>query len=315
MTRQPIALLCRMDSSSAGTWTGALSAAMPDEVILPFGELDEQQRQQVEIAIVANPDPAEVRALPNVRWIHSLWAGVERLVAELGADAPPLVRLTDPELSRVMAEAALAWTFYLQRDMPAYREQQSRGVWQPLEYRHPARTTVGIMGLGALGSVAAQRLKDAGFNVIGWSRSPRDVPGVETFSGEQGLSQLLGQSDIVLCLVPLTAQTRGLLDAARIGQIRPGASIINFARGPVIETAALLDALDRGHLSHAVLDVFDEEPLSPASPFWAHPRVTVLPHISAPTDTVTAANIVASNIRKWRADGILPTTVDMNRGY
>lgn len=315
VTARPIALLTRVDSSSTATWAAALSAAMPDETILPFSAMSEEQKQATEIAIVANPDPAQVASLPQLRFIHSLWAGVERLVAELGPTAPPIVRLTDPELSRVMAEAVLAWTFYIQRDMPAYRIHQNEGRWEELPYRRPSDLTVGLLGLGALGSVAARRLQDAGFNTIGWSRSPRDLPGVETFPGESGLETLLGRSDIIVCLVPLTARTRGLLDARRLSQIKAGAAIINFARGPIIVSADLLSALDSGHISHAVLDVFDEEPLQRASPFWKHPKVTVLPHISAPTDTKTAARIVSENIRNWRERGIMPETVDRERGY
>ena len=128
----PIALVTRGDAATQEEWRAALAAAMPEETILPFQALNAEQRRQADIAIVANPDPANVAALPNLAWVQSLWAGVERLVGELGADAPPIVRLVDPELSRAMAEAVLAWTLYLQRDMPAYARQQRQRVWQAL---------------------------------------------------------------------------------------------------------------------------------------------------------------------------------------
>ncbi len=134
------------------------------------------EREAARIAIVANPDPAEVALLPNLAWIHSLWAGVERLVRDLGANGVPIVRLVDPELARTMAEAVLAWTYYLQRDMPAYRRQQEAGTWRPLAYRPPGATMVGILGLGTLGGAAAERLVGAGFKVAAWSRSPKVVP-------------------------------------------------------------------------------------------------------------------------------------------
>ncbi len=164
----PIAFVSRSDSESETIWKTALRAAMPEEVILSFSELSEEQKRAVELAIVANPDPADIAALPGLKWIHSLWAGVERLVLELGQKAPPIVRLKDPELSRVMAEAVLAWTYYLQRDMPAYRNNQQNAIWKDIDYRHPQDVTVGLLGLGALGAVAAERLLDAGFNVAGW---------------------------------------------------------------------------------------------------------------------------------------------------
>ena len=219
---QPIAFVSRSDPSSEAEWITALTAAMPNETILSFSQMTEDQRAATEFAIVANPDPADIAKLTGLKWIHSLWAGVERLVAELGKTAPPLVRLTDPELSRVMAEAVLAWTYYLQRDMPRYRAQQDDAVWVELDYRHPNDMTVGLLGLGALGTASVERLNHAGFNVIGWSRSQKSIEGAETYSGDAGLTKLLGRSDIFVCLVPLTPETRGLVDARRLSQMKKG---------------------------------------------------------------------------------------------
>lgn len=311
----PIAFVSRSSDADVDEWVAMLSQALPGEVILPFQSMSDEQRAMAQIAIVANPDPADIAKLTGLKWIHSLWAGVERLVSELGTLAPPIVRLTDPELSRVMAEAVLAWTYYLHRDMPAYRDNQKRAVWKEIEYRHPSDVTVGILGLGTLGVAASERVRDAGFETIGWSRSTKTLAGVEALSGEEGLTELLERSDILVCLVPLTVETRGLLNEGRFRQMKRGASIINFARGAVVVGDDLIKALDDGHLSHAVLDVFESEPLEQNSVFWNHPNVTVLPHISAPTNRKTAAKIVAANIRRWRESGQLPATVDMTRGY
>jgi glyoxylate/hydroxypyruvate reductase A len=264
---------------------------------------------------VANPDPADVAALPNLALIQSLWAGVERLVSELGPSAPVIVRMIDPEMARTMSEAVLAWTHYIQRDMPTYAHQQGERVWHPLPYRKPSDTTVGLLGLGALGAASAQKLTKAGFRVVGWSRSSKKLPDVETFSGEEGLAAVLSMSDVVVCLLPLTSETRGLLNTRRLAQLKPGAALINFARGPIVVEPDLLAALNSGRLSHAVLDVFDEEPLPAASPFWTHPKVTVLPHISAPTDRQTAADVVADNIGRFRRGERITDVVDANRGY
>ncbi|MCA2375373.1 2-hydroxyacid dehydrogenase [Agrobacterium sp. 22-211-1] len=311
----PIAFVSRMNAETEAVWKHALRAAMPQEEILSFSELTNEQRRAVDFAIVANPDPADIAALPGLTWIHSLWAGVERLVLELGDKAPPIVRLKDPELSRVMAEAVLAWTYYLQRDMPAYRDNQQKTLWQEFDYRHPREMTVGLLGLGALGAAAAERLRHAGFNVAGWSRSAKAIGGVETLTGDDGLQTLLEKSDILVCLVPLTDATRGLLDAGRLAAMKNGAALINFARGAVIIAEDLIAALDSGRLSHAVLDVFEQEPLPVSSAFWQHPKVTVLPHISAPTSRESSARIVAGNVYTWRETGTLPETVDMARGY
>ncbi|HEX8046987.1 2-hydroxyacid dehydrogenase [Rhizobium sp.] len=310
-----IALVTRISDEAEHLWLEALSLRMPEEKIVSFRHLNEEDRATVDIAIVANPDPMDLARLPGLTWIHSLWAGVERLVSEIGDSTLPVVRLVDPQLSRTMAEAVLAWTYYLFRDMPAYARFQRERSWQQLPYRRPEQITVGLLGLGALGEAAAHRLTDAGFKVIGWSRSAKDIEGVETHSGDDGLNAVLRRSDILVCLLPLTSETRGLLNAERLALLPANASLINFARGPIVVSEELLQALDAGRLNHAVLDVFDVEPLPSDAPFWDHPRITVLPHISAPTDRETAAALVADNIRTFRRTASLPSIVDFARGY
>lgn len=310
-----IALVTRMTADVEQLWLTALSQKLPGETIIPFRDLDEASREKVDIAIVANPDPADIAQLRGLKWIHSVWAGVERLVGELGESRLPIVRLVDPQLSRTMAEAVLAWTYYLFRDMPAYAQFQRQRVWQQLAYRRPEQVTVGLLGLGALGAASAARLKEAGFNVIGWSRAAKSLEGVETFHGEQGLDLLLNRSEILVCLLPLTGETKALLDGSRLSMLPKGASLINFARGPIVVTDALIAALGSGAMKHAVLDVFDVEPLPADNTVWDHPAITVLPHISAPTDRQTAAAIVAGNILTYRETGAFPPTVDMARGY
>jgi glyoxylate/hydroxypyruvate reductase A len=238
----PIAFIAR-DRTAIFTWCDALLALMPNEIIVPFADLTSADKAAVEIAIVANPDPAEVAELHGLVWIHSLWAGVEGMLKELGPAAPPIVRMVDPELARSMAEAVIAWTYYLHRDMPAYRQQQEHRVWEQRAYKHPRHITIGLLGLGALGSAAAARLTEAGFSVKGWSRSPKSLEGIETYSGEFALDAMLSTSDIVVCLVPLTSETRGLINAPRLATMKQGASLINFSRGPVVVSEDLIAAL------------------------------------------------------------------------
>jgi glyoxylate/hydroxypyruvate reductase A len=199
--------------------------------------------------------------------------------------------------------------------MPAYARQQAQKRWQPLPYSRPTQRTVSLLGLGALGSASAERLLAAGFKVCGWSRRPKSLPGIECFCGESGLEAMLAQTGILACLLPLTSETRGLLNAERLARLPAGASLINFARGPIVVDEDLRAALDRGHLDHAVLDVFAIEPLPTDQWQWQHPGVTVLPHCSAQTDRETASRIVADNIRRYRKDGELPACIDMERGY
>jgi len=296
-------------------WIAALQAAMPDETVVPLAQLDAAAREACSVAVVANPQPEDLRSLPRLRWVHSVWAGVERLVAELAGTDLQIVRLVDPQLAQTMAEAVLAWTLYLHRDMPHYARQQAARAWQPRDYVPPQGKVVGLLGLGALGEAAARVLRQAGFVVHGWSRTPHTIDGVQCHAGEGGLANMLPRADILVCLLPLTPQTRGLLDHARLGLLRPEASLINFARGAVVDDGALKHALDRGALRHAVLDVFATEPLPADSWHWAHPAVTVLPHISAPTNRQTASRIVAANIAAYRRSGVVPASVDRLRGY
>lgn len=300
---------------TAATWLAALRTAMPDCRIEDLATLDASTRNAVEVAIVADPDPVDLAGLPNLKWIHSLWAGVERLVTELPDNGIQIVRLIDPQMSQSMSEAVLAWTLYLHRDMPRYRAQQTAKQWLGHDLPLPSQRTIGILGLGTLGRACAKRLLDNGFTVCGWNRTARPMDGVQTFAGEDGLPELLQRSDILVVLLPLTDETRGLLDAERLGQLPEGASLINFARGPIVHDAALLTQLDSGHLDHAVLDVFDVEPLPRDNPLWAHQRVTVLPHISGPTNKTTASAIVAENIRAFLENGTIPPSVNRSTGY
>lgn len=296
-------------------WIDALQAAMPHERVLPLSQLDPAARESCDVAIVANPRPSDLRTLPRLQWVHSVWAGVERLVSDLQDLDIQIVRLVDPQLSATMAEAVLAWTLYLHRDMPRYARQQAARQWIEHDYIRPERKTVSLLGLGALGAASAQRLRQAGFQVCGWSRTPKAVAGVTHYHGPEGLIAMLGRTDILVCLLPLTPQTRGVVDARALGALPPQACLINFARGAIVDEAALRQALDSGHLAHAVLDVFTQEPLPPQAWPWSHPSVTVLPHVSGPTDYETACAIVARNIGVYRADGTLPAAVDRQRGY
>lgn len=307
--------VCAPGDASAPAWLQALQAALPEEQVVALDTLDDGQRAACEVAIVANPQPADLRTLPNLQWVHSVWAGVERLVGDLGDSGLPIVRLVDPQLADTMAEAVLAWTLYLHRGMPRYARQQAARQWLAHDGVRAQDRTVSLLGLGALGEAAAQRLRAAGFNVRGWSRSPKQLPGVHCHAGEAELPAMLAQTDILVCLLPLTPQTRGVVNAQALAALPAGASLINFARGPIVDDEALRAALDGGRLDHAVLDVFAQEPLPEPAWQWSHPAVTVLPHISAPTDRATASAIVAGNLRRWRASGQMPQAVDPARGY
>ncbi len=296
-------------------WLSALQAPQPAFEIVPAELLTPAQARSAQVAIVANPDPAVLSQLPNLLWVQSLWAGVERLMIALPNPKVRIARLIDACLTETMAEAVLAWTLYLHRDMPRYAAQQAEGIW--LQWPVPAakERVVAVLGLGELGGAAASRLAANGFTVLGWSRSPKTLAGIRTFSGENGLSQVLLHADIVIVLLPLTPQTLGLISHDRLREMKAGSSLINFARGAVVDNDALIAALNTGALDHAVLDVFATEPLPPNSGLWTHPSITVLPHISAPTGKRSASKYVIETITKWFEDGTTPTFVTAEKGY
>jgi glyoxylate/hydroxypyruvate reductase A len=214
-----------------------------------------------------------------------------------------------------MAEAALTWSLFLHRNMHRYQTSQQTSQWTQIPYKAPQERSIGILGMGELGQAVAKSLLNNGFNVMGWSRSPKAINNVRSYCGTLELEDMLSQSDIVICLLPLTDATRHLLDAERFAQFKPHAKLINFGRGAVIDDNALLTSLETRNLDHAVLDVFSVEPLPADHRYWSHPNVTVLPHISAQTRPDTASMVVKHNIEQFRLTGELPRHVDFKQGY
>jgi len=309
-----ILLATDFDPSELATWLALLAAALPDETIVT--DRAGAPAQSFDIALVASPPPGALAGLSNLRLVQSLWAGVDRLLADPGVPTDvPLARMVDPAMNEAMAETALWAVLALQRGFFDYARQQRAQQWRAHAQRRADETTVGVLGLGQMGRATVRRLVGGGYRVLGWSTRAAELPGVGTLSGEAGLAALLGQADIVVNLLPLTDATRGLFDAARLAHMPRGAALVNLARGAHVVEADLLAALDAGRLRHAVLDVFATEPLPPGHPFWRHERVTVLPHAAALTDPRSAAAIVAANVRALRAGQSPRNLVDRARGY
>jgi len=226
-----------------------------------------------------------------------------------------VVRLIDPTLSKSMSEAVLAWCLYLHRDMPRYAKQQKNRHWQQHQLVPASERRIGILGLGELGQVSAKQLQQNGFKVMGWSRRTKKIANITAYNGDIGLAEMVKQSDILVCLLPLTSATQGIVNKKLLAQLPKGSAIINFARGGIINTDELLNALNEHRIKHAVLDVFEHEPLSTESMLWQHPDITILPHISAPTNLNSACEIVAKNIISFRTTGQIPKAVSKVNGY
>jgi glyoxylate/hydroxypyruvate reductase A len=255
-------------------------------------------------AVVANPPAGALQGLPNLRLVQSLWAGVDKLLADPTLPAAvPLARMVDPMMNAAMAETALWAVLALQRDFFAYAAQQRRGQWLQHPQRRAQDWRVTVLGQGQMGQAVAAALQRQGFPVQGWRRDG------------QPLAPLLAATDVLVNLLPLTPATRGFIDAKWLAQLPRGAALVNLARGAHVVDADLLAALDTGHLRHAVLDVFHAEPLPAGHPYWQHPQVTVLPHVAAATDPRSAAAVVAANVRAALAGRPLANLVDRGRGY
>lgn len=305
----------QVEDSEQSAWIEAINANTTRFRITPIKDISEKDKNFAELAVVANPDVSDLNNLPALKWVQSLWAGVDGLLA---SDLNPniaIVRLTDPQMATTMSEAVLAWCLYLHRKMPAYKQQQSNAEWRPLTLSTPQQCRISVFGLGKLGAAAAQRLQRNQFTVQGWSRSKKSLSHIQTFYGETGFRDILSSTDIAVILLPRTASTEGLFNTEALQLLPDGASVINFARGPIVVENDLLASLDTGHIDHAVLDVFNHEPLPGSHPYWHHPGITVLPHISAPTTIATAADIAVNNIEQYIECGKIPDAVERNRGY
>jgi glyoxylate/hydroxypyruvate reductase A len=249
----------------------------------------------------------------RARAVLNLWAGVEKITGNETLKIP-LARMVDPGLTTGMVEWVTGHVLRYHLGMDAHIVNPSH-EWVPTAPPLARERDVVILGLGALGTACAQTLLGLGFRVTGWSRSPKDVTGVSCFHGEEGLSQALAKGQIVVTLLPDTPATTNILNAATLAQLPQGAFLINPGRGPLIDDDALIAALDTGQIAHATLDVFRIEPLPQDHPYWAHPNVTVTPHIAAETRTITASEVIVENIRRGEAGEPYIHLVDRALGY
>ncbi|PZO79723.1 MAG: glyoxylate/hydroxypyruvate reductase A [Mesorhizobium amorphae] len=256
------------------------------EVVL---EPDGPEDPSIRFAVVWKYPHGSLKHLPNLQGIFSMGAGVDHIMADPDLPRVPVVRVVDENLTQHMVEYVVWRVMDHHRQGAAYRAQQARGVWHEPPQRTAGDVSVGIMGLGQLGRAAAEAVRSLGFSVNGWSRSPRDVPGVHTFHGENQLVQFLNTTDILVVLLPLTPQTRGIVNSGLLRQLRQrnalgGAVLINAGRGALQSDADIFQALEDGTLKEASLDVFEEEPLPASSPLWTHPRLFLTPHAAATSD-------------------------------
>ena len=295
-------------------WRQALVEHLPelDMRVWP----DSGNPTDIDAALVWGPKRGELKNFPNLKVIISMGAGVEHILRD--PDLPkdvPIVRTFDSHMQGAMVEYVVLHVLRYHRHMPEIAENQRRGEWIKYGPEDTPGTTVGVMGLGAFGAPPAQALASIGFRVIGWTRTVTGVGGVECYPGEDGLRSFLNQSNILVCLLPLTPDTEGILNADVLAELPRGAYVINAARGGHLVEEDLLVALESGHIAGATLDVFGQEPLPPDHPFWNHPKVTMTPHNASDPHPRWVAGAIADSLRRARAGEQLLNTVDVSRGY
>ncbi len=296
-------------------WRAAMLEQFPDAEFRVWPD-EIGDKAEIDYAIVWRPPVGELRTYPNLKAILSLGAGIDGIVCD--NELPrhvPIVRLVDRCLTEGMSEYVLYWVLHFHRNFATYLKWSAERHWQNLLQVDTRERRVGILGLGELGGDAARKLAALGFDVAGWSRSAKTIDGVTSFAGAEGLKPFLARTEILVCLLPLTAATEGIIDAALLADLPKGACIINCARGGHVVDDDLLAALDSGHIEAAVLDVFHQEPLSQEHPFWSHPKVTVTPHMASLTVPSSAAEYIADNVRRMERGEAPHNVVDLDRGY
>ena len=309
-----MALLFRSSVDSEARWQPRLARLMPELEIRLWPEIGDPRA--IDYALVWRPEPGLLASLPDLKLILSLGAGVDHILCDPQLPRHvPIVRLVDPYMTDAMSEYVVLQVLRLHRLDLDYRAQQGKEIWRELAQKNAAERSVGILGFGELGQDAGRKLKGLGFDVAFWSRTEKTVGGFKGHAGQAGLSALLARTEILVCLLPLTGETEGILNARNFALLPKGAGLINAARGAHLVEEDLIAALDTGQLSAAVLDVFREEPLPSGHPFWHHPRIVVTPHVAALTNPATAAPIVLDNIRRFEEGRPLLNLVDPERGY
>ncbi|MEO1491471.1 MAG: glyoxylate/hydroxypyruvate reductase A [Pseudomonadota bacterium] len=317
MTDAPRLMRIALDPSEMEEWTAAMTTVLAEE------------EMPVEIAPAGTPD-AEIDYLvynydsgvhdfapfARLRAILNTWAGVEAVVGKIAwPEHVPFCRMVEPGLTEGMVEYFAGHAMRYHLDIDRFQANSAAGRWDKWSPPLARDRTVGVLGLGALGRATAERLVAMGFRVTGWARSAKDIPGVTCHHGAEGLMALLNSAEILVVILPLTPDTTNVLNAETLAYLPEGACIINAGRGPLIDDDALLAALASGHVRHATLDVFREEPLPQAHPYWRHPGVTVTPHIAAVTRARTACQAITAQIRRDLAGQTLCHIVDPVRGY
>jgi glyoxylate/hydroxypyruvate reductase A len=308
-----MALLLTSFFGAPADWRRLFAAQMPDLDLRIWPEVGNEA--DIEIAAVTALPHGKLKSFPNLKMIVSLTAGADMLLGDPDLPDVPIVRAGNPDGDEMMSEAALLHVLRHHRHLPAYSLAQQRAEWISLPRLRARERKVGVMGLGVIGLPVAKALAGHGFAVAGWARSPRANSGIETFAGREQWPAFLARSEIVVNLLPLTAETRSILNSGAFARMPKGGAIVNLGRGAHVVEADLMAALDADHLAAATLDVFPVEPLPKESPLWRHPKITVMPHVARRIDAAEMVPTICDNVRALQAGRPLAHLIDPKRGY
>ncbi|WP_445620120.1 2-hydroxyacid dehydrogenase [Kushneria sp. Sum13] len=308
-----MALLYKSDPDRGRRWQALFAEHAPDIEFRQWPDIGDPE--DIRYLLAWQPPEDIATLLPNLEVLFATSAGIDQFDPNVLPDGLPVVRMLDPAIEQGMIEYATFATLWRHRHMSDYVRQQHDRHWQAHMLVPAGRRRIGVLGLGQLGGAIARHLKGYGFQVSGWARTPRNLPGITTHAGAETLDAFLSECDILICVLPLTRDTRGVLDYALFERLPQGASLINMGRGDHLVEADLTRALDSGQLSGAVLDVLSEEPPAPDHPFWQDPRILMTPHVAAMTQPDTAFPVLLENLRRHQRGDAMIGQVDRQRGY
>ena len=295
-------------------WKVALKSKAPE--VKFYSYLEEHPKDEIEVAMVWKHPPGIFREYPSLKYIASFGAGVDFLFEDLKLDSNiPITSVVDQVLASDMSEFVIGAILSFLKNLHIYRTEQALKVWNPGPYKRIDDVTVGIMGLGALGLRLVNDLKSLNFNILGWSNSTKNINEITSYHGEEERHEFLSRSNILVCLLPLTDLTRGILNIELFTALPKGAYLINVARGGHLVDQDLVEMLDNDHLSGACLDVFHEEPLPKTHPFWDHPKIFMTPHIASVSDVEAVVPQLLENYYRFKKGLPLLNEVSTIRGY
>jgi glyoxylate/hydroxypyruvate reductase A len=295
-------------------WKNAFLRQYPDLPVFHYKE--PHPTDEITMAIVWKHPEGSLSSYPNLQCIASFGAGVDFIFQDNSRPKSVMItRVIDPALAADMSEYVLGAILGYLKNMDTYRQDQANRSWHPTSYTRIADHTIGIMGAGTLGVALAKSLLPLGFNVVGWSREARKEENFKIYHGPVGKTDFLRRSTILVCLLPLTDATKGILNNETLSQLPRGAYLINVARGGHLAEHQLIPLIDSGQLSGACLDVFVQEPLPEEHPFWGQPKIKITPHVASVSDPASVVPQLVENYYRLEKKEPLVNTVDPSKGY